>query len=132
VPASALSWKEIYLDCVFITVLHDIERTILNHRKAHLLSEIDHSNILLSLMCEIHFKEWHGSPLDTTAMKERVLEIGRRGYFGGHPLRVGIVEELIAYKKERAPKLIHVRKILRSLKLLHRLMRLKYWLFRSG
>jgi hypothetical protein len=119
----ATRWRGLELDTVFLTVMNDVESTLQRHGATAWRERIAVANVLLSLLNEIHFKEWHGSPLDTQAMRERVMDYARQ-----HARELGpaALERLAAYDRAHAPRLRPGRRLLQRLDLFYKLYALKH------
>jgi hypothetical protein len=117
------AWAGLRMDAVFLTVMNDFERTLRRHGAEKWLGSIERGNVLLSLLSEIHFKEWHGSPLDTTAMREALLDHAQ-----AHAAQIGgdIVERLRLHDQRFAPSWRSARRILQRAHLFYPLYALKH------
>lgn len=125
-PATA--WRGLQLDTVLLTVMNDIEDTLRRNGAPEWSPRIDHANVLLSLLAEIHFKEWHGSPLDTVKMKQHLLR-----YAEANKERLGanIAARLAAYDAEFSPSLPAARRWLQKWGCFYALYRCKNGLARA-
>ena len=114
-------WRGLNLDCCLLALINDIEQILLFNKKPELICEIDTSNVILSILYEIHFKEWHGSPLNTKNMREILFN-----YINGKDnMRQGIDIEISKYDKLHKPRFVFQRKILQRLGLLYKIINIK-------
>lgn len=113
-------WHGLQVDAIFLTVLNDIEQTLKRNGASQWLDAFDKGNAMLSLLAEIHTKEWHGSPLDTATMRLTLFRYAEKH------LGPRILSELQQYDQRNAPKLRTERKLLQSAGLFYPLYRLKH------
>jgi hypothetical protein len=124
----ATRWRGLQLDTVLLTVLNDVEMTLKRHGAEKWSERIHLANVLLSLLNEIHFKEWHGSPLDTVRMRADLFS-----YAALHKDALGpsAIEKLRAYDRKFSPRFRNSRRLLQRLKLFYKLYSLKHSLGRG-
>ncbi|NNU43665.1 glycosyltransferase family 2 protein [Ramlibacter montanisoli] len=119
----ATRWRGLEVDAVLLTVMNDIDATLERHGEQQWSERMDVGNVLLSLLSEIHTKEWHGSPLDTVEMRERIFSYAT---LHRDTLRPSLAAELAAYDLQFAPGLRQGRKLLQKLKLFYKVYALKH------
>jgi hypothetical protein len=106
---AATHWRGLALDTVLLTVMNDLEKTFERNAANTWISRFNMRNVLLCLLNEIHFKEWHGTPLDTRTMRLELIEYARRNE---RQIGPGTVDALRAYDKLHAPRLRSARRLL--------------------
>jgi hypothetical protein len=121
--ADKTKWRGLQIDCVFMTVLNDIEKILQKGGRADLIEIMDTSNALLSLVCEINFKEWHGSPLDTKAMLKSILKFIESGSQNTRP---ELKDEIKSFYRATSPRMRLPRKILNRIGLFYKIYNLKW------
>jgi hypothetical protein len=114
------AWRELQLDSVFLSVVRDIENMLEIHGERDFIRYMNATNLLLSLMNEIHFKEWHGSPLDIYSMRQRLIDFAARNF------DQGTVDRLRDYDRRHAPRMRLLRRYLQKLRIFYPLYSIKH------
>lgn len=121
-------WRGLDLNCVFLTVLNDIENTLKLNGRSDLLNSINVSNVLLSTLSELHFKEWHGSTLDTLGMRESIINFISKNK---KITRANLLYEFNNFDDKMRPNFLSLRKFLVRLGVFYYLYDLKWKLLNN-
>jgi glycosyltransferase involved in cell wall biosynthesis len=113
-------WRGLQLDSVFLSVVRDIEHMLEIHGKRDFIKYINNTNLLLSLLNEIHFKEWHGSPLDIRHMRGLLID------FAGKNFGQEVVDRLRDYDRNHVPRMRNLRRHLQKLRIFYPLYKFKH------
>lgn len=115
-------WRGLILDSVFLTVMNDIETVISTDQNGKkYLARINKDNVILSIMYEIHYKEFHGTQLDTKLMRKKIFD-----YIEREPgFRKKLKREVCLFDKDNKPKYIWLRFYLNKHGLLKKIFLIK-------